>query len=235
MSSLLKEILDWSEVWALLIPLAFMLVYKNKTPYLRPVRLFLCGALLLNLYADITWKFRKELHIIDENNFFYNNNFIYNIGSCMRLFLFAWSFIILRQHFMQRLKVILPFAFLVFVIINFIFFEQFIPRGNKEFFSSRLLTAESAILLFLCMQYYIYLILEEKSTTLINQPGFWVVTGLSIYVAANFFIFLFWQYLSVKMMSFALGIWDIHNITFILFCILITIQFILERKKSLPK
>jgi hypothetical protein len=85
------------------------------------------------------------------------------------------------------------------------------------------------------MQYYIYLIIEEKNIPLVRQQGFWVVTGLCIYVAVNFFIFLFWGYLSVKMMSFALGIWDMHNISFIFFCILIAVQFILENKKPIAQ
>jgi hypothetical protein len=229
MSNFFREVLDWSEAWAPLLPLIVLLYLKSKTPYLNPVRIFLLSAFILNLFLDILWKFGKPLGVTS-GDFLSNNNFIYNISSVLRLLLFAWFFIGLRQRFMHRIKILLPIGFLVFVFINFIFFQDFFPQGNN-FFSSRLLTAESAILLFFCMQYYIYLILEEKNLSLIHQPGFWVVTGLSVYVAANFFIFLFWEYLSVKMKDFALGIWDIHNITFIIFCSLITVQFFLEHKK----
>lgn len=230
MSHFFREILDWSEAWAPLLPLIILTYYKNRNKYLRPVRIYLLLAFVLNLFLDIVWKFNSDLGV-KSGDFLSNNNFVYNISSVLRLLLFAWFFIGLRQQFMHRIKLLLPLGFLVFVFINFAFYQDFIPRGNN-FFSSRLLATESAILLFYCMQYYIYLIIEEKITTLAHQPGFWVVTGLSIYVAANFFIFLFWEYLSVKMMSFALGIWDIHNITFITLCSLITIQFILERKKN---
>jgi hypothetical protein len=230
MSSLLKEMLEWSEVWALFIPLTILFVYKNKNPYLKPVRIYLAIALVLNLLADVLWKFRSELRL-EEEDFLWNNNFIYNIGSCVRLFLFAWFFIGLRQHFMNRLKAIIPFAFFVFLLVNFIFFENFLPRGKYGTFSSRLLATESALLLFYCLQYFIYLILEEKQVKLKNKPGFFVVMGLSVYMAGNFFIFLFWEYLARKMTQFALGIWDVHNITFIIFCIILAIQFRQEDKK----
>ncbi len=232
MNSILKEILDWSEVWAPLIPLTFLLIYWNKTAYLKPVRIYLIVALLLNLFTDVLWKLR-DYKIIDfaEDDFFYNNNFIYNLGSCVRFFLFAWFFIGLKQRFMHRIKAILPLAFLVFILINFIFYENFIPQGNREYFSSRLLATESALLLFYCLQYFIYLIIEEKQGKLSSKPGFFVTMGLSIYMAANFFIFLLWEYLVKQTKDFALGIWDVHNITFIIFCIFIAIQFNQEHKK----
>lgn len=229
MSSILKEILDWSEVWAMLIPLAFLQLCRNKTPYLRPVRIFLLVFLLLNIFQDVLWKFRKEFNL-EQGDFLWNNNFIYNIGSVIRLFLFAWFFILLQQRFMHRLKNIIPFAFLAFLLVNFIFFENFIPQG-METFSSRLLATESAILLFYCLQYFIFLILDEKQTKPRQQPGFFVVVGLSIYMGANFFIFLLWEYLVSKTEDFALGIWDVHNITFIILCIFIAIQFKQEHKK----
>lgn len=230
MSSVLKEILDWSEVWALLIPLAFLFLYKNKSPYLRPVRIFLLIFLALNIFQDVLWKFRNEFKF-EQGDFLWNNNFVYNIGSVIRLFLFAWFFLLLRQRFMHRVKNIIPFAFLVFLLVNFIFFENFIPQ-DMETFSSRLLATESAILLFYCLQYFIFLILDEKQIKPRHQPGFFVVLGLSIYMGANFFIFLLWEYLVKKTKDFALGIWDVHNITFIILCIFIAIQLKQEHKKS---
>ncbi|HEY6062661.1 MAG TPA: hypothetical protein VIV35_03575, partial [Chitinophagaceae bacterium] len=112
---------------------------------------------------------------------------------------------------------------------NFIFFENFIPQGS-ETFSSRLLSTEAALLLFFCLQYYIYLVIEDKTTGVTQQRGFWVVTGLSIYVAVSFFIFLFYDYLSKVTSDFAVTIWDVHNIVFILLCILIAKQFYQENE-----
>lgn len=231
MQKLLKDILDWSEVWALLIPLTFMLICNTKNPNLKPVKIFVWIFFFLYLFIDLIANEKSTLGIT-EKDFLWNNNFLYNISSVLRLLIFAWFFILLKQRFMHRIKALIPYVFLAFVMINFLFFEHFIPQGDYESFSSRLLATESALLLFLCLQYFIYLIIEEKSTNIKKQQGFWVVTGLSIYVAANFFIFLFYEYLSDAKRNFAVNIWDVHNIVFIIFCFFIARQFYQEYKLS---
>jgi len=223
MYKFIHEILDWSEVWALLIPLAFLLWKNNKATYLKPVRIYIITALVINIAIVLIAEYKAKWGFT-EDDLLWNNNFLYNIGSLLRLFLFAWFFILLRQPFMPRLKVILPFVFLVFVLVNFIFFENFVPRGDYEGFSSRLLATESALLLFYCLQYFIFLIIENKPTSLSRQPSFWLVTGLSIYVAVNFFIFLFYHYMINATRNFAETIWDVHNISFIIFCMFTAIQ-----------
>lgn len=228
MNNFYHKILDWSEVWAMLIPLAILIWKRNRTPYLKPVRIFLWIAFVLNLSIDIISNLKGSWNI-QHDDFLWNNNVFYNIGSIARFFLFAWFFILLRQKFLHRVKKIIPFVFLVFILINFIFFENFIPRGDYEIFSSRLLATEAGLLLFYCLQYFIYIIVEDKTVKLGQQPGFWVVTGLSIYVAANFFIFLFYSTLSKDpspaQNNFVVKLWDVHNVVLILLCIFIGIQF----------
>ena len=183
-------------------------------------------AFVLNIGAIVIW-YRNRLGLTDLPQFLRSNNFLYNIHSVIRLLLFSWFFILLNQRFMHRVKAVLPFLFILLLLINFIFFEDFF---NYAMLSSRLLATEAAILLFYCLQYYIYLTIDDKGTALEKQPGFWVVTGLSIYVAANFFIFLFYTYLlKQKLKVFAVNIWDVHNIVFIVLCICIAINF---RKKN---
>jgi hypothetical protein len=184
---------------------------------------------LINLLIDLLADY-KRIWGLKEGDFLWNNNFLYNLGSIIRLLCFAWFFILLRQRFMHRVKAVIPFAFIAFVIVNFMFFEKFIPMTRHESFSSRLLATESALLLFLCLQYYIYLILEERISELTRQQGFWVVTGLSVYVAANFFIFLLYDYLTDVKRHFAVNIWDVHNAVFIILCIFIAAQFYQENK-----
>lgn len=231
MRNIIQKILDWSEVWALLIPLAVLLWKNNKTVHNKPIRLYLAIAILINLPIDLVAEFKGKWGLTPDD-FWWNNNVFYNISSIVRLLLFAWFFILLRQPFMVWLKKLIPFAFILFVIANFSFSENFIPRGDHEAFSSRLLATESALLLFYCLQYYIYLIIEEKTINIRLQPGFWIVTGLSIYVAASFFIYLFYDYLQVKTRDFAITIWDVHNFVFIILCSCIAYQFYQETKPS---
>ncbi|MBI5857038.1 MAG: hypothetical protein HZB42_05240 [Sphingobacteriales bacterium] len=220
-------IIDWAEAWAPLIPLFFILRKKNKIPWLKPVSIYIWVALLLNLAATLLWKY-KVAWGIKEGDFLWSNNFLYNIHSIIRLLLFSWFFILLKQRFMHRIKAVLPFLFLILVAVNFIFFEDFF---NRQMLSSRLLATEAAILLFYCLQYYIFLMLEDRSTSLKKQPGFWIVTSLTFYVAVSFFIFLFYTHLVNEDWEFAVDIWDVHNIAFIFLCIFIAIQFHRDAKQ----
>src|SRR5687768_12541943 len=104
MHSVLRQILNWSEVWALLIPLAVLLIHRKQPCYLKPVRIFVIVALLINLFIDIIANFKKPIGITKED-FLWNNNFLYNIGSVVRFYLFAWFFILLNQRFMHRVKI----------------------------------------------------------------------------------------------------------------------------------
>jgi hypothetical protein len=53
-----------------------------------------------------------------------------------------------------------------------------------------------------------------------------VVTGLGIYVAINFFIFLLYHELSVYYIRIAVDVWNIHNASFILFQLFLARAFI---------
>ena len=229
MGKAIHKILDWSEVWALLIPLTILLWKKNKIAYLKPIRIYVGTTLLLNTGIVLISECKGKWGL-QQGDFLWNNNVLYNIGSILRLLLFAWFFNLLGQRFMHRLKIIIPFAFLLCVLINFIFYENFMPVGALESFSSRLLSTEAALLLFYCLQYFIFLMIEDKPTKLSFQQGVWVVTGLSIYISVSFFIFLFYSYLSKVTKDFAVNIWDVHNIVFIILCLFIAKQFYQENE-----
>ncbi len=206
---ILNLILDWSEVWALLIPLTVLLYFPKQPHFYRPIIAYLCIALLINLCIDVIWKFKYSLPLN-----FRNNNLLYNLHSIIRFLLFSSFFIKLNQPFLNRLKIIIPIALLILVALNFIYFESIL------FVSSRLFTFEAAALLFFCLQYFLF-ILQTDTTSVKGQPGFWVVMGLSIYVAASFFIFLFYQTLANNYRNLAFIVWDIHNVFYIILCIFI--------------
>lgn len=220
MRDFFKQLFDWTEVWALLIPLVFILRRKVIPAFLKPVKIYVFAALALNLFAILIWKrYRLGLNLPD---WLGSNNFIYNTHSLVRFALFTWFFLALGQHFMHRVKKILPFLFMAFVIINFIFYEDFFRYAMP---SSRLLATEAALLLFYCLQYFIYMLLEDRNISVTRQPDFWVATGLSIYEAVSFTIFLFFNYLIAHNIKFAISIWDVSNVAFIIFCICLSRAF----------
>ncbi len=213
---MLQKILDWSEVWALFIPLAVLLVKPIQPFFSKPVIYYVLLAIILNICIDVIWQ-QRLLNLTLPTN---NNNPIYNIHSIIRFLLFSWFFIKLDQPFLSALKKIVPIFFLLFVLINFFFLEDFF----KESLGHRLLSVETGSLLMYCLLYYLYLINEEKSS-FTRLPSFWIVTGLSIYVVINFPIYLFYEVLLKTDKDFTIDIWTVPNLSYIIFCIFIAKGF----------
>ncbi len=226
MKNILQEILDWSEVWAPLITL-FILVYrKPREVWIRPLKYYLCLAFVINLLGNVIWK-RMHLGIDDwmQGNLasLYNadgsfsNTILYNIHCILRFLLFTWFFYYMGKIF-RKINLVVPPLFLIMSAITFIFYKDI------RDFSSLLLATEAAILLLYCLIYYLVMLRDEESN-IKNLPSFWTVTGLSIYVVINFPIFLFYTVLAKQAENFAIDIWDVHNISYIIFCIFLAKSF----------
>jgi hypothetical protein len=207
MLKFIEFLLDWSEVWAVLIP-AVILLRKKQPETLRPVVWYVWLALAINVLIDLTWKFRT---ILPAN--YNSNNYLYNLHSVIRFFLFSAFFIGLKQPFLTKTKKIIPVLYGIFLLINFGFFENFF---NYWLFSSRLLSVEAILLMFYALQYYMFK-MRESVDIIGYKADFWIVTGLGIYMSINFFIFLLYNELTLRMQNFAINLWNVHNITFIIF------------------
>ncbi|HKB43037.1 MAG TPA: hypothetical protein VKC90_01560 [Chitinophagaceae bacterium] len=208
--------LDWSEVWALIIPLIVLLFHRQQPATLKPIIIYLWLAFLINLAIDIIMIINTYRH-----NYDLSNNPLYNLHSIVRFICFSIYFMQLPQPAFMKLKKVLAAASAVFLVINFSFFENFF---NHNSLSGNLLTTEAYLLLVYCMLYYLSE-LRDDSKNLFNGPDFWVVTGLSIYVVINFFVFLFYLPMINVDVDLAVNIWNVHNIAFIIFCLFITKAF----------
>ncbi|UOE47330.1 hypothetical protein MTO98_23265 [Mucilaginibacter sp. SMC90] len=212
MEQLIEGISDWSEVWALLIPLAILYLKKKQPAFIKPVATYLWAALIINVTIDVVWKLKTVLP-----RPYNTNNYLYNVHSIIRLLLFSSFFIKLNQQFLSKTKRIAPYIFLGFALINFSFYQNFFDYGQL---SSRLLSFEAIIMMFYCMQYYLFKITEDEEPGK-KQPDFWIVTGLGIYYTINFFIFLLYNELTVRLHNFAISLWNIHNFTYTILCVFI--------------
>lgn len=56
-----QVILDWSEAWVLLIPLAAYLLIRQQPNFFKPVLIYICGALFLNVVGDVIADFKRYL------------------------------------------------------------------------------------------------------------------------------------------------------------------------------
>jgi hypothetical protein len=216
MGKFLQLTLDWSEVWAPLIPLIILLFRRKQPFFLKPVILYLWFALFINLAGDIISDFKIYLPA-----WLHSNNVLYNVHSIVRFICFSYFFITLPQTFFFSLRKLLPLISLLFLVINFNYFEDF---TNAEHLSGNLLATEAYLLLIYCMQYYLSQ-LRDDIEVISSGPDFWIVTGLGIYVVVNFFVFLFYVPMIDQDLVLAENIWNVHNVAYIIFCIFITKAF----------
>src|SRR6266542_1004544 len=216
MSKELQLIFDWSEAWALLIPLLALTHSGKQPPFLKPVIVYLWLALLLNVTGDVIADFKKYFSSWPQSN-----TPLYNIHSIIRFTCFCYFFMLLKQPYFLQLKKILPLISLLFILINFGFFENFF---NVDSLSGNLLSAEAYLLLIYCMLYYLAQ-LRDETDVIPRGPDFWVVTGLSIYVVINFFVFLFYVPMIQENSELADNMWSVHNVAYIILCIFIAKAF----------
>ena len=217
MKNVFRVIFDWAEVWALLIPLAVLVIRKPKAVWLKPVVSYLLIALALNLAVDVIW-YGNQYKL-----FRINNNIFYNIHSLARFLLFAWFFHLIGKPF-PRLNRFVPILFLLVLVVIYAFIDKNVVNIN-----SKALALESALLLGYCIVFYALLTQEDRTGSLTKFPAFWVVAGLSLFTAINFFIYLFFNYLAIANKDFSISIWDVHNFFYLVMCIFIAIAFRNER------
>jgi len=213
MSNLLGILYDWVEVWALFISLIAYFSRRPKYNWVTPIFLYLVVALLLNITIDTIW-YGNRYKIFE-----LNNNIFYNIHSFIRFFLFAWFFHFVGKPF-PRLNRFAPYLFVGVAIIVYAFVDKNIFRV-----SSKMLALESALLLGYCIVFFLKLIQEDQTVSPAKLPTFWIVGGLSLFIAVNFFTYLFLNYLAVNNKEFLVVIWHIHNFFYLVMCIFIAIAF----------
>jgi hypothetical protein len=224
MVKFLKEMLDWSEVWATLIPLIVYLWVKPKASWVKPLLIYLIPALLIGLVVDLTWKFGTKDWVKSTFWWLYREDILYtlifyNINSFLRLVLLTWFFYVANPSY-KRIYVIIICIFLAGTLTNFIFFENVITS-----FSSRLLTIEAGVILFYCLLYFYTVNMNDEIKSPLALPPFWAVTGLTLYTSVNFLIFLFYNYLINAESKYAKNIWNVHNLIYIVLMIFIAVAF----------
>lgn len=208
--------LDWSEIWALLIPLSVLIIHRRQPAILKPVITYLWIALVLNIAIDFIMAL--NVYRVNVPGWLQSNNPLYNVHALSRFACFSIFFIKLPQGSFALVKKILVVISVIFIIINFGFFENFF---NPDTLSGNLLATEAYLLLIYCMLYYLS-VLRNDETPIFTGPDFWIVTGLGIYVVTNFFVFLFYLPMLHVNAGLSVTMWNVHNIAFIIFCLFIT-------------
>lgn len=202
-------ILQWSELWATLLPIFVWIVKKPDDALLNPLKLYL--VIVLCLYICI---FSAYFSIIE------NNHFFYTLVSICRLTCFSWFFARLNFQSSKKITWNIYLIAIVLLLLNFIFFENFFTA-----FSSNTFSAEAIVLLIFCIQYFLNKLQADAISTNFDA-ALYIVTGLAIYEAVCFPMFLFYNTLINSNELYAAHVWNIvQNINYILFCLFIAGAF----------
>ena len=216
---IIDQILEWAEVWALLIPIAF--VFKGKrSSDLFPLKIYVFVALGINLTATLisNVKFFFDL-------FNHSNHIFYNLHSIVKVLFFGLLFLINSSSVLVRIIKFILIFYTIFVVLNFAIFQTLLSL------SGRLPVIEAILLLFFCISWCLETLQKEHTGPKKYPPVFYVVIGLFIYFAVTFILYLFYPSLISQAargefdMEFAIRIWDIHNTTFIILCLFIAKAF----------
>lgn len=210
---MLQVILDWSEVWALLIPLIAYQLHDRQPAYFRPIVVYLYGAFLLNVLGDFIGDFKRHLP-----DWLQSNLLLYAFHSLFRLVCFVSFFFRLKQPHLRLIRLSLPWLYGLLAVLNYIFLEDYLDQNHL---SGNLFTLEAYILLIYCLLYYLSQ-LQTDVERLRDEQEFWLVTGLSIYVVVNFFVFLFYVPMLRENFMLAERMWSVHNAAYIILCLFIT-------------
>ncbi len=228
--NLFQFLLNWSEVWALLIPLIVMLVFKPKGPDLKWLSLYTVSAFILNFLAVFVIEYYD---LVPSWMNIRGNNIYYNLHSLVMVIFFS-LYIIQTWKYRHTiiLKIILA-VYLVLVLCNFAFREPPYKLSTLHF------TAGSIVLMAFCLLYFFHTILEEGQTNRLKHPSFMVCAAVCLYQAITFFIFLFiypmFDNAPGKDYSFAMLMMRIYQASFVVFCILLAIALYRSRKPVIGK
>ncbi len=216
--------LNWSEAWAPLMPIFVLLKNRNQPAFLRPVIIYILIAFPINLFGDIIGDFKKYFP-----DWLQENIYLYNIHSVIRFVCFSSFFLGLKQEYYTLLKKIISVVYLIFLFVDLIISENFL---GKEGIAANLFAGEAFLLLVYCLLYYLSK-LKNDNDSLIAGADIYVVTGLSIFVVTNFFVFLFYDSMLDENWQLADNMWSVHNIAYIILCLLIAKAFSSGKKITL--
>ena len=216
---ILEILRDWAEVWAMLIPLSIILFYKPAGNHIRIVVGYVIIAFFLFLIANLMLEFYDILPERLLVNGGINNNLIYNIHSVIKVLLFSWYIMSVRDYkYLNFLKLLLV-VYLGFVILNFYQWETPLKL------STHLFTAESIVLLVMCFFYFFRSIQDDSQENWLKHPSFLVCSGVCLYEVICFFIFLFFWPLAESDEPFFIVTMRIYSFALVLLGIMLALAF----------
>ncbi|WP_271782565.1 hypothetical protein [Aquimarina algiphila] len=132
----------------------------------------------------------------------------------------------LSKVFSKLFFIIISIGFVIFAIINTLFFQ------NLTTFNSNVTTLLGLIVIFFALSYFYALLKEVKYRTLESNPMFWINSGFLIYFSSNLILFYMNNTLFKGVTEASLILWGLHAIVNIVLTIFYTIALWVNPKKQ---
>lgn len=177
-------------VLSILLPLSIgVITFVRQESALRKLCLFVLFSALTevvsSMYANRGW----------------NNVLVSHIYAFGQVILFAWIFYFLVHGIKKKLILTLLVSFIVFSIVNEIFWEDFRTfNSNQRYFAG-------ITMILYCSIYFAQIFQDTKIVRVELDPYFWMSASLLIYVAGTLFLFVMTKEL---MKSENNATWDIN-------------------------
>lgn len=205
----------------MLIPLAILIFYPTREKSMRPVIACIIASFFLMLVANVTVYFPESFPA-----WMRNNNPEYNLLSFLRAMLIGWFIIRQPRLRVYRFTSILLATYVLLILVIYLFFEPL----NK--LSHMALSAESFLLLLLCITYFLGTILDEDAEISIWNPEFLICAAFSLFESINYFIFLFFYALANENPMFGFQTMLLQKYSTIIVGILCAIALYLSYRRS---
>ncbi len=127
--------------------------------------------------------------------------------------------------FSKYFFLVLGIAFILFSILNIVFFQ------DLNTFNSNTTTLLGILVIFFCLSYFYTLLKEVKYSALETNPMFWINSGFLIYFSSNLILFFINNTMFKGATEASFLVWGLHAIVNIVLTIFYTIALWVHPKK----
>lgn len=124
----------------------------------------------------------------------------------------------------------IPYLFFIYLIILFLLKNQ---NGKiDQVFLQNVFTVQALFLIIECICYYIDLFKKEPNFQLLNEPSFWIVTGLSFCMVSTFPCSILGQIIMTSNYNLYMQLFIIFNIFYGLLFLMIIRSFLCKQQRA---
>jgi len=138
---------------------------------------------------------------------------------------------LIKNPLSKKLVVILNVFFGIF-FIYMMFNDKRFSFGISDSTQSKVYTIEGAILLIVCLFYFLELFKKPHNLNLKNEPVFWISTGLLLFFTCTLPFSVLENYMSQNYPEFNIPLYSIFYVFYILLFLMIIRAYLCKPKKT---